>query len=625
MNDHDEQPTEGRVPDQQDQTVPAAVEQSTPAVPPQESPSASEYQEPQGQQSQDRPTESLAMQQPTLVAPWSRDTLAVPSHYRADPYPQDSRQAQTPAGNGSHGLTPAATPATPLASPDAAGYTTASLPDPNYGSPAFAGYSPGGAAGYGTPPPSGAGPGTHPAGLPATGHQGPPTSHPWQAGPQPGGPGTPPPTRAHRRAGKTPWVALIAVAIVAALVASLTTGLIVGRGNGSSQAQRSLPNSTAQLGTADDNSVEVPVSSSTADSPDWQAVASAVAPSVVSIAISSSSGEGVGSGVIVDASGLVLTNDHVVGTSSEVTVTLYDGTMYKAEIVGNDPTTDLAVVRLVDAPDDLRSAVFGDSDAVKVGDPVMAMGNPLGLSNTATTGIVSALNRPVSTSTADWTSSETVVTNAIQIDAAVNPGNSGGPLFNISGEVIGITSSIATLSASDSASGSIGLGFAIPSNLADLIGSQLIENGSAQHAFLGVTLTDATASTNGQTRQGARVEQVIAGSPAEQAGLKTGDVVIAIDSQPVSGAESLTAHVRAKSSGSTAIVTLVRDGETLDAEVVLAVREDTAPAGSGSDQDGQGNNDSQPDGGSNERGSNGDSQDGWPGPNFDPWGDDENS
>lgn len=384
--------------------------------------------------------------------------------------------------------------------------------------------------------------------------------------------GAPAPARTARR---TPWFALVAVAIIAALLASVTTSLIVRDSIQQAAPTTTARPSTTNLGTSAEDSVEVPVASSSNDNPQWQDVSAAVAPSVVAIQISTQSGGGVGSGVIVDSKGLVLTNDHVVGDASSVYVTLDDGRIYEATIVGTDPTTDLAVVQLKDAPDDLKSAVFADSDAVRVGDPVMAMGNPLGLSNTATTGIVSALNRPVTTSSTDVTSRDVVVTNAIQIDAAVNPGNSGGPLFNAAGEVIGITSSIATLSDSSTTGGSIGLGFAIPSNVADLIGGQLIDSGKAEHAFLGVSLSDAQATADGVTRKGARVEQVIAGSPAERAALQTGDVVIAVDGQAVSGFESLTAFVRSKPSGTTVELTLVRDGKLLDVSVALETRADS--------------------------------------------------
>jgi len=221
---------------------------------------------------------------------------------------------------------------------------------------------------------------------------------------------------------------------------------------------------------------------------------------------------------------------------------------------------------------------------VVVGEPVMALGNPLGLANTATTGIVSALDRPVTASAEDG--SDQVVTNAIQIDAAVNPGNSGGPLFNASGEVIGITSSIATLSSggggTSSSSGSIGLGFAIPGNLASQIGDQLKENGTAQHAFLGVSMSDATATADGVTRRGAGVEDVVADSPAGKAGIQQGDVIVAIDGSAVNSPESLTAFVREKEAGDKSVLTVVRDGKTQEITVTLAVKDEAA--GSSQDQ-----------------------------------------
>jgi putative serine protease PepD len=315
--------------------------------------------------------------------------------------------------------------------------------------------------------------------------------------------------------------------------------------------------------------------STTADQPDWQAVADAVRPSVVAIAVQSAAGAGEGSGVIIDDKGHILTNDHVVSDAQQVQVTLSDGRVFEAEVVGTDPTTDLAVIQLLDPPDDLVPAELGDSDAIAVGEAVMAVGNPLGLDSTVTTGIVSALDRPVSTGSLSGT--EAVVTNAIQVDAAINPGNSGGPLFNASGEVIGITSSIATLS-QGSSSGSIGLGFAIPSNLAERIVGELIADGTAEHAFLGVSLSDGTATSDGTTRLGAVVEEVSSGSPAADAGLEVGDVVVAIDDDPVSGALSLTAFVRERETDDQVALTVVRDGETLKVPVTLAARAETGAA-----------------------------------------------
>ncbi|WP_203733015.1 S1C family serine protease, partial [Streptomyces sp. SID12501] len=248
-------------------------------------------------------------------------------------------------------------------------------------------------------------------------------------------------------------------------------GLVGDAAPGSSQRSASL----ADVGRS--TAENVPVSGSSNENPDWQAVAAAVQASVVAIDVKTSSGEAQGSGVIIDDAGHVLTNNHVVaGAEGNVQVTLTDGRMFEAQVVGTDASTDLAVVKLVDAPSDLKAAALGDSDEVAVGDPVMAVGNPLGLANTVTTGIVSAVDRPVST---QENGGEAAVTNAIQIDAAINPGNSGGPLFDATGRVIGITSSIATLSQQ---SGSIGLGFAIPVNVTKNIAGQLIQDGQAEHA-----------------------------------------------------------------------------------------------------------------------------------------------
>jgi putative serine protease PepD len=396
------------------------------------------------------------------------------------------------------------------------------------------------------------------------------------------------------------WLPVVGVGVTAALVASLATaGIFVAiDGNGSSSTRAADISSIGQTSTD-----SVPVSGSTSDNPDWQAVSAAVSASVVAIQVTTSSGEAEGSGVIIDDAGHIVTNNHVVSGAQDdkVQVTLTDGRIFTADVVGTDATTDLAVVKIEDAPDDLSPAALGDSSDVAVGDPVMAVGNPLGLANTVTTGIVSALDRPVSTSESG---SETVVTNAIQIDAAVNPGNSGGPLFDAQGRVVGITASLATTS---SQSGSIGLGFAIPVNLATMISSQLIADGTAEHAFLGLGLADGTATADGVTRAGALVKTVSTGSPAADAGIQTKDTIVAIDGKAVAGAESLTGYVRAHASGDQVTLTLVRDGKSLEVDVTLATREETSTSsGSGSGSSGSGDQGSgQGDSGSGDSGSSG--------------------
>jgi putative serine protease PepD len=368
------------------------------------------------------------------------------------------------------------------------------------------------------------------------------------------------------------WLPVTATAAAVALVVSFGTAAFLGAF--STNDTHITPASIATIGQS--TNASVPVAGSTSSNPDWQKVASAVQASVVAIEVTTTSGSAQGSGVILDTKGDIITNDHVVaGAQGDVKVTLTDGRLFNATIVGTDTTTDLAVIKLKSPPSDLVPAAIGDSSAVVVGQAVMAVGNPLGLANTVTTGIVSAVDRPVSTSESG---SPTVVTNAIQIDAAVNPGNSGGPLFDASGRVIGITSSIATLSSS---SGSIGLGFAIPVNLVKNISSQLVASGTAQHAFLGVSLTDGTATVSGTTRLGAAVQQVTSGSPAASAGVQVNDVVVAIDNKPVGGSESLTAYVRALPVGAQSTLTIVRGGKAINVTVTVAGRADTA-ASSGS-------------------------------------------
>lgn len=396
---------------------------------------------------------------------------------------------------------------------------------------------------------------------------GPPLAGPPMAAPPPPMAAPPPPQRP-----RTSRAALVATATGAALLAStLTAGVTWSLAdNGALTRPSAAATATPEAGPA-----VVPASSTTTQ-PDWQAVADAARPSVVAIAVQTAAGSGEGSGVIIDAAGHVLTNDHVAGSAQQLKVTLADGRVFDATLVGADPTTDLAVIALTNAPNDLVPAKLGDSDAAAVGQAVMAVGNPLGLDSTVTTGIISALDRPVSTGS--LTGAEPVVTNAIQVDAAINPGNSGGPLFDATGRVIGITSSIASLSQGGGSAGSIGLGFAIPANLAKRIADELITDGVAQHAFLGVSLSDGTATLGDTTRLGAVVQEVSNGSPAADAGLQSGDVVVAIDNEAVSGALSLTASVRELATGDDVSLTVVRDGKSLEISVTLAARQESAQA-----------------------------------------------
>ncbi|WP_099038038.1 S1C family serine protease [Mycobacterium neglectum] len=292
-------------------------------------------------------------------------------------------------------------------------------------------------------------------------------------------------------------------------------------------------------------------------------VAAKVMPSVVKLQIDSGRSSGEGSGIVLTSDGLILTNNHVVASAAapsgygsgggvRATVSFSDGQTVPFEVVGTDPSGDLAVVR-AQGVSGLTPITIGSSADVQVGQNVVAIGSPLGLQGTVTTGIVSALNRPVSAG--DGSGEAPSVIDAIQTDAAINPGNSGGALVNMNGELIGVNSAIATLGGSQQGSGppngSIGLGFAIPSDQAKRIADELISNGTATHGSLGVQLSkDPTAS-------GAAIAKVVAGSPAAQAGLPSGSVVTKVDDRVIDGPEALVAAVRSKAPGDTVTLTYV--------------------------------------------------------------------
>lgn len=403
------------------------------------------------------------------------------------------------------------------------------------------------------------------------------------------------------------WGALIGVAVAASLLS--TGGLYAIEQSGLLGNERETTSST--LFNPEDKNVATPepVANSNSQNPNWQAVAKAVRPAVVAISVETNNGSDQGSGSIIDSKGHILTNNHVVAGAADgngiITVELYDGRLYKAKIVGRDVLTDLAVIKIENPPKDLTVAPLGNSDDLKVGESVAAIGNPLGLSSTVTTGIVSALNRPVRVQAVQGGGSESgqdmdpfglrryfgggtlktpqpekstapteVTTNAIQVDAAVNPGNSGGPLFDSRGRIVGVTSSIASLSGSggsngEGQAGSIGLGFAIPINQASMIATQLIDHGEAVHAALGVVVGQEVATVDKVSRLGARVQEINSGSAADKAGLKEGDVITMIDGKPVKGSLSLVGFVRQYAVGDTVELTVVRDGKEQKIPVTL--------------------------------------------------------
>jgi putative serine protease PepD len=261
-----------------------------------------------------------------------------------------------------------------------------------------------------------------------------------------------------------------------------------------------------------------------------------------------------GSGFVYDMDGHIVTNDHVVQGATSVKVTFSNGKTYDATVVGTDPSTDLAVLK-VDAPASMLHPLdLANSDDVAVGDGVVAIGSPFGLEGTLTTGVVSALDRTI-----DGTNGYSIP-GAIQTDAAINHGNSGGVLLNMQGDVIGVTSQIE----SDSG-GNVGIGFAIPSNTVRSVADQLVSGQKVEHAYLGVSLETAV---NG----GARIATVTAGSPAADAGLKAGDVVTAFDGKSISSADELTAAVVAKQPGDSVKITVERGGSTKTLEATLGTR-----------------------------------------------------
>ena len=298
-------------------------------------------------------------------------------------------------------------------------------------------------------------------------------------------------------------------------------------------------------------------------------IAQRVLPTVVSIEVSSSSGSGTGSGVVIDGDGYVLTNNHVISAAAtgrgRLRALFSDQSAAEARVVGRDPKTDLAVIK-VEKPG-ITVAALGDSSKLAVGDPVIAVGSPLGLAGTVTSGIVSALNRPVRLGGRGGSSgSDTdAVINAIQTDAPINPGNSGGALVDGSGALVGINSAIATLSAGPGQSGSIGLGFAIPINEARDIAQQLIRTGKVQHATLGVT---ARSVTDG-ARDGAWVESVAAGSAAAKAGIRAGDVITRVAKRLVGGADDLVVQIRSRKVGEKVTLTYVRGDRTVTVTATL--------------------------------------------------------
>ena len=360
--------------------------------------------------------------------------------------------------------------------------------------------------------------------------------------------------------------------------AAITLGAVVGAGVG------------AGVGVAVYNSWTRPaaVVINDAKSITWiTGAATIAAPSVVTISVTGSNGAGSGSGVFLTEDGYLLTNTHVVtldgaSASVKIEVKTSDGRVYPGKVVGTDPINDLAVVK-ISAPISFTPIVFADSNKINVGDRVLAIGAPLGLANTVTEGIVSALNRTIAVASAAvpdnsgsgsglqlFSGTGTAVNlRVIQTDAAINPGNSGGALVDETGKLIGINVAIAS-SGSSAQAGNIGVGFAIPSEVAKRIAKEIMTTGKASHALLGAGVADSTNSAdNSGFSVGAKIKALTSGGAAELGGLKVGDVVVKFNGQPITTAGELTAAVRQEPAGAKAQIEVLRDSKALTLNVVL--------------------------------------------------------
>lgn len=390
------------------------------------------------------------------------------------------------------------------------------------------------------------------------------------------------------------------VKFAAIVVAAALVGGVAGFGGGAILTGISNQNTTGVAQGPETVTVNNPGSVN-----ETTAVATAALPSVVTIEVAGSNEAGSGSGVIISKDGYVLTNTHVVTLGGAVAdptirVTTSDGRIFSATVVGTDPIYDLAVIKLTDAKD-LTPIDFADSSKLNVGDTAVALGAPLGLSNSVTTGIVSALNRSIQIQSSalpdsssedapqeqqspeegdgqgpfqfdlpgngSQQSSESISIAVIQTDAAINHGNSGGALVNSKGQLIGINVAIAG-SGSSEESGSIGIGFAIPSNIAKRVSEEIIADGAATHGLLGASVRDAASAENASV-SGAYIADVTGGGAAAAAGLKADDIVTAFNGVPITSANDLTAQVRAAAAGSDAKVTYIRGGKEYEIDVTL--------------------------------------------------------
>lgn len=359
------------------------------------------------------------------------------------------------------------------------------------------------------------------------------------------------------------------------IVLCAVIALVVGALGGALGYNLAQNKSTSLGYVPSDNVLEEPIDKDVKAPPapegSVQAVAEKVLPSVVSIQVAFTSNEGgSGSGVVLSKDGLILTNAHVVNNAREMAVVTNNNRMYAAKLVGIDVLSDIAVIKAKGVTD-MQPIEMGNSQNLAVGQEVVAVGAPLGLTGTVTSGIISALNRPVHTSMRGRTpGGQDTVMNAIQTDAAINPGNSGGALVDMAGRLIGVNSAIASLGGENPytgevSGGNIGLGFAIPANQARRIASELVKNGKASHSVIGVQVSPSNNPL------GSLIAEVTPGSPADRAGLRVGEVITKVDGRPLDPVDGLVAYVRSKAPGDVIKVTVEKQGggDTRTVEVTV--------------------------------------------------------
>lgn len=363
-------------------------------------------------------------------------------------------------------------------------------------------------------------------------------------------------SKSHAGWWATPSSRIRTISLRSAAVIAILSGLVGGTFGAASSG--SLFGHSTRIVTSE-STIERPADS-------VAGIAQRVLPSVVSIEAQDADGGATGSGFVIASDGYILTNNHVISSAvtngGSITVRFNDGASYPATLIGRDIPYDLAVLRISNHT--LTALQFGDSDKVAVGDSVIAVGSPLGLSGTVTLGIVSAKNRAV---TAGESVEENSFINAIQTDAAINPGNSGGPLVDSTGSVIGVNSAIATLGSSFSQTGSIGLGFAIPINQARKTAEQLIKTGKSTYPVMGVSVD--MGFTGGGAQVSSKPGSVLAGGPAEKAGLKMGDIIIEFDGRTIASPDELIVAVRSHDVGDKVTVIFTRDGKKQSVTLTL--------------------------------------------------------